>query len=184
MEVMISINPPYTDMIFSGCKPFEFRKQVLKEMDQGYILDDVTAYIYETKNKGGVGAVIGEVPILGAYTLNYGKGDGTDSYVTERNECVKCLYFHWCGLKGIKPNKNEGWFKSKRFREYLEKIGFYPNLDFNYALVLGDPKKYEKAVPLHAFKSIKGESLTRPPQNMFRVSCGNFAADGEREVVP
>ena len=29
---MISINPPYTNMIFGGIKPMEFRKKVLNEV--------------------------------------------------------------------------------------------------------------------------------------------------------
>lgn len=32
MDVMASINPPYSNMIFGGIKPMEFRKKVLNEM--------------------------------------------------------------------------------------------------------------------------------------------------------
>ena len=32
MDVMVSINPPYTNMVFGGIKPMEFRKKVLNEM--------------------------------------------------------------------------------------------------------------------------------------------------------
>ena len=173
MQVMISINPPYTDMIFSGYKPYEFRKRVLKGMDEWYPPEEIIAYIYETKNKGGAGAVIGEVKIAGSYTPNYGKDSETDTFVVERNECIKSLYLRWCESKHIKPNMKEGWFKSKRFLHYLEEIGFGPKLDFNYALILDNPRKYEVSLPLNNFRNTKGETLARPPQNMFRVARKN-----------
>lgn len=48
MDIMISINPPYTKMILSGYKPVEYRKKILKNIKP---LDKV--YIYETKNHNG-----------------------------------------------------------------------------------------------------------------------------------
>lgn len=54
---LISINKPYTDLIFDGKKEIEWRK--------GNGLGTGKYYVYETKNKGGCGMVIGEfdVPI-------------------------------------------------------------------------------------------------------------------------
>lgn len=80
MRVMISVNPPYSKMIFTKYKPFDFRKRVLKGMDTGYPLEDILAYIYETKNKGGSGKVIGKVTVSGTYSLHYG-----DKKYTEYN---------------------------------------------------------------------------------------------------
>lgn len=173
MYVMISINPPYTDMIFSGYKPFEFRKKVLRGLGVGYPTEEITAYIYETKNKGGVGAVVGEVKIDGAYAPNYAKSvEHSTELVKERYMLVKSMYLAWCQMKSIKPNMNEGWFKSKKFKEYQREIGFFgenDSLDFNYALCLGGAHKYTHPKPLSCFRNLDGSMLNRPPQNMQRV---------------
>lgn len=173
MYVLISINPPYTDMIFSGYKPFEFRKKVLKGMEAHYPEEPITAYIYETKNKGGCGAVVGELKIDGTFTVNYAKNTehGTE-LVKERYMLVKSLYLMWCQIKGIEPNRNEGWFKSKRFTDYQREIGFLgkgDTMNFNYALSLGSPQKYTHPKPLSCFRNLTGAVLSRPPQNMQRV---------------
>lgn len=49
---LISINKPHTDRIFSGEKQIEWRK--------GDALSPGKYLVYETKNKGGCGMVIGE----------------------------------------------------------------------------------------------------------------------------
>lgn len=173
MEVMISINPPYSNMIFSGRKPYEFRRCILKEMKEEYPKEDIKAYIYETQNKGGKGEIIGEVTIAGSYTLNYGKhGEDTTELVENRYYFIKTLYLHWCDLTGTKPNMNEGWFKSKKFRDYQKEIGFFgkdDKLNFNYALILDSPIKYDNSKPLTEYFTAKGEILKHPPQNMFNV---------------
>ena len=55
--VLISINKPNTDNIFSGIKSLEWRKRPLPEG---------LCYVYETKNKGGCGKVIGEMHVIGS----------------------------------------------------------------------------------------------------------------------
>lgn len=173
MNVIISVNPPYSKMIFTKYKPFDFRKKVLKGMDTGYPLEDILAYIYETKNKGGSGKVIGEVTVSGAYCLHYWNKMYPDSaLIKQRFFFMKETYLHWCSLKGITQNLNEGWFKSKKFNAYLKEIGFFDNndsLNCNYALILDDPILYDEAKPLTAFRTLKGIPITRPPQNMYRV---------------
>lgn len=57
MAVLISINKPHTDNIFSEVKGVEWRKKPLPEG---------LHYVYETKNKGGCGKVIGEMYIVGS----------------------------------------------------------------------------------------------------------------------
>ena len=52
--VMISINKPHTDNIFDGKKTNEWRTKPLPLGKH---------YVYETKNKGGCGKVIGEMEI-------------------------------------------------------------------------------------------------------------------------
>lgn len=52
---LISINKPYTDLIFDGKKRIEWRK--------GKGLGIGRYYVYETENKGGCGRVIGEFDV-------------------------------------------------------------------------------------------------------------------------
>ena len=59
--VLISINKPHTDNIFSGIKGLEWRKKPLPEG---------LYYVYETKNKGGCGKVIGEMRIVGSKSVD------------------------------------------------------------------------------------------------------------------
>ena len=59
--VLISINKPHTDNIFSGDKKLEWRKKPLPEG---------LCYVYETKNKGGCGMVIGEMYITGSKAVD------------------------------------------------------------------------------------------------------------------
>ena len=61
MAGLISINKPHTDNIFSGDKGLEWRKSALPE--------DLY-YVYETKNKGGCGMVIGEMSITGSKAVD------------------------------------------------------------------------------------------------------------------
>lgn len=58
---LISINKPHTDNIFSGNKGLEWRK---KQLPEGLY------YVYETKNKGGCGMVIGEMRITGSKAVD------------------------------------------------------------------------------------------------------------------
>ena len=60
-DVLISINKPHTDNIFSGEKGVEWRKRPLPEG---------LYYVYETKNKGGCGMVIGEMRITGSRAVD------------------------------------------------------------------------------------------------------------------
>ena len=169
LEVMMSINQPYSDMIFTGYKPFEFRKQILKEMVVLNPQEFITAYIYETKKNGGVGAVIGEVKIEELHMPRFGAHHVTDMDIKERNWCVKTLYLIWCKNRGVHPNLHDGWFKCKRFLKYQDEIGFGANPDFNYALMLGETKKYTNFLPINAFLDMSGEPLDRPPLNMMQV---------------
>lgn len=61
MTGLISINKPHTDNIFSGAKSLEWRKKPLPEG---------LYYVYETKNKGGCGKVVGEMRITGTKAVD------------------------------------------------------------------------------------------------------------------
>jgi len=54
MSILLPVNPPYAGMLVDGLKTIEWRRKPLPEG---------TAYIYETKKKGGSGLIIGEVYI-------------------------------------------------------------------------------------------------------------------------
>lgn len=59
--IMISINKPHTDNIFSGKKTNEWRTRPLPLGK---------AYVYETKRGGGCGKVIGEIEIVKTYRFH------------------------------------------------------------------------------------------------------------------
>ena len=61
---MVSINPPYTTMIFNEEKDIEWRKTCLPFGRN---------YVYETKKNGGCGMVIGWIEISGNHI--YRRGD-------------------------------------------------------------------------------------------------------------
>lgn len=58
MNVLTSIRKPYTDLIFNGTKPLEFRTRIPTDLEP-----DDTIFIYESKFKGGAGKVIGEAKL-------------------------------------------------------------------------------------------------------------------------
>lgn len=60
-DILISINKPHTDNIFSGDKTLEWRKKPLPVGRH---------YVYETKNKGGCGMVIGEMIVTGSKAVD------------------------------------------------------------------------------------------------------------------
>ena len=55
MDILLSIHKEYADKIFSGEKKLELRKSFPKKQ-----LIQSTVYLYETKSKGGAGAIVGE----------------------------------------------------------------------------------------------------------------------------
>lgn len=165
-EIMISINPPYANMILSGYKSMEFRRAILNIMKE---YDACVLYIYETKNKGGCGKIIGRAELYAVYEVYYSNQitENISRNVTlQRYNCIKRLYLNWCEKHNIKPNMNEGWFKSKKFKKYIEDIGWKFPQDFNYALELSNIQKYDKPKILSDFLTPAGTKMVRPPQNM------------------
>lgn len=160
--ILMSVNPPYAEMIVSGQKPMEFRNKVIKDV---YSDSDCppTVYIYETKNKGGCGMVIGKATIVKIFKLQ----QKDDEYnVKNRNDSLVWLYYDWCFKNNIKPNPKEGWFTSTRFTEYYEKIGW----GRNYALALDLIARFDTPIPLSSFSTGKSV-ITHPPQNMCSCIC-------------
>lgn len=60
-EGLISINKPFTGNILDGIKKIEWRKSALPQ---------IRFFIYETKNKGGCGKVVGEMRITANRRIN------------------------------------------------------------------------------------------------------------------
>lgn len=165
--IMLSVNPPYAEMIVNGKKPAEFRNKILDGI-KNFHLEAVHFFIYETKRNGGRGKVIGEADMAWMYELSYNIPVETKyllSFLTkERNEFTKKLYYFWCEQNDKKTNPKEGWFKSSRFLQYMEEIGFQTNCD--HAIWLCDPKKFESPIDISEFSYGNGTSMSRPPQGM------------------
>ncbi len=78
------------------------------------------------------------VEFLGVYKVDYVEEKAKKyslGLAKTRNDCIKQLYFLWCEENTIKLNKNEGWFKSEKFREYKKEIGFI-DMNFNFVAIL------------------------------------------------
>lgn len=61
MSILLSVKPPYAGWLVDGEKTIEWRKKTLPARK---------AYIYETKNGGGCGMVIGEVTVIITYLVD------------------------------------------------------------------------------------------------------------------
>lgn len=57
-NIIMPIRRPWTDLMFAGGKPFEFRNNPGKHWVPGSVI-----YVYESKSNGGAGKVIGSVVI-------------------------------------------------------------------------------------------------------------------------
>ncbi|MDQ0361546.1 hypothetical protein [Breznakia pachnodae] len=134
-------------------------------------MNEVTKiYIYETKNKGGSGKIVGEADLFTVFPIGYirekEEGYRVDcDYAKCRHLAIKNLYLDWCFMNNLKPNLNEGWFSSKKFISYLEKIGWETH-DFDYILWFANVQEYQKSIEISEFLDSKGNVMSRPPQNM------------------
>lgn len=121
---------------------------LLKELENSEIncvlLKDCTALI-EIMNKMGISykdrvrihaGYNNEIcAVVNIYPLHYTDGqsvNGTE-FVRPRFESIKEIYYRWCKVKGINPNHNEGWFKSKKFTRYVDSLNYH---EMNYAIIL------------------------------------------------
>ena len=136
---IISINKPHTDNIFSGKKIIEWRKKKLP---------DGVYRVYETKNKGGCGAVVG------LFIIDNHMED--EPYIVSTYESIQEL-----------PDViiEEGCVDRQFLEEYIGKD--------SGKLLWGNrikaPIKLSKPVPITKYANKKGETITRPPQ--FYMKC-------------
>lgn len=73
--------------------------------------------------------------VINIYPLHYsdGKSSNGTEFVMSRAKSVKEIYYRWCAINGLKPNHNEGWFKSKKFIRYLDSLNYNEK---NYAIMI------------------------------------------------
>ena len=152
--VLISINPPYTSEILFGEKKMEFRRVIIKALQD----ENLPILIYETKRKGGRGKVVALVRHHKILEPRYLAPRDDEKDCNERFKTI----MYCCIDYGLWKNMivNDEVLHSKDFNECLEQIG-QTSFNYNYAIHLEDVQ------PLY----IKLDSLNikRPPQNMMQV---------------
>lgn len=131
------------DMIASGEKWVLFQDEI-DEVIETVVNEEVFRKIHLQDKE--TNEVLGEATIISIFSLLYNvKNEGgifSSNGIhlpTIRNKAIKSIYFEWCTKKGIKANYNEGWFKSKKFSSYLDKI----NWGGNYVIILNDIIEYK-----------------------------------------
>lgn len=83
--------------------------------------------------------IMGRFILDDIFYVNYGHEESEEQYLEKystlpRFLAVKEIYLRWCSEKNLKPNMNEGWFKSKKFHKYLRNI-LYTEQNFNYVIL-------------------------------------------------
>lgn len=169
---MSAVNPPFSRMIEIEYKKIEFRNKVIKEIHK-----DNTIWFYETKNKGGIGKIIGSATIVAVIPLRA----LFEPYGTGEQFIEKDIHFiNYCLDRGIKipPVPCDAWVRGIRNlmhcefgkysyafnKTYLKEIGW----SGKYAILFKEYK--ENYLSLDDFTSIKSsEVITRPPQSMMWV---------------
>jgi len=144
---VITIKKSEWDMIFSGEKWALFQNDISLSEEQKIENNDPATnpyiiytgkYIYFKEHE--TGTILGQAIADETYFLLYDTENECDSeLVYARNKAIKEIYFKWCEKKSLKPNPKEGWFKSKKFAAYLDKVGW----SGNYALFLTHIVEYE-----------------------------------------
>lgn len=191
---MISINPPYTQMIFeTQTKGFEFRNKLINS-----IYPNNKMIVYETINKKGSGKVIGEFTIEDIYPVIYPinfiidhcfdnldlSGDNLVYFIDSRlsvlqknqNVFADKLYKKYMMYIDINSLQNT----KQNFEIYLNSIGYGKS---KYAICIDNPMKYYVSLNnmysysnpkcnLNNYISSKNKIVVRPPQNIFNVTYG------------
>ncbi|PEW74424.1 hypothetical protein CN449_14120 [Bacillus thuringiensis] len=150
-ENILLVTPLEWNMIMNKEKWVVFQNEISEKLIQKInerIPNEKRAWISETfllKDKE-TGKLLGEANGYKVYQLLYDveKESGYNNnsifkgVVEARYYAVKHLYYEWCSMKSLKPNPNEGWFKSKKFSKYLDTIGW----GSNYAVFIQEVIKY------------------------------------------
>lgn len=132
---MISINKPHTDNIFDGIKYNEWRTKPLPLGKH---------YVYETKNKGGCGKVIGEMEIVKNIEVDIASFETYNLFVDEliSSGCVS--------------------------EDFLFNYAHKHDTFILYANIIDKAKRYDKPKEISEFWSVSGNKMgqiQRPPQS-------------------
>ncbi|MGN4544852.1 hypothetical protein [Bacillus cereus group sp. MYBK95-2] len=150
-ENILLVTPLEWNMILNKEKWVVFQSEISEKLIQKInecFPNERRACISETfllKDKE-TGELLGEANGYEVYYLLYDvekeRGYNNNSFfegvVEARYYAVKNLYYEWCSMKSLKPNPNEGWFKSKKFNKYTDQIGW----GSNYAVFIQEVIKY------------------------------------------
>ena len=151
MTYLISINKPHTDNIFSHKKTIEWRKKKLP---------DGIYRVYETKNKGGCGAV------LGMFIIDNGMSDFS---------CANSYSYSYVvsTYAGIRELSDETIKEGCVDKPFLEKYIGKDSGKLLWGNRIKAPIKFEKPIPITEYVNEKGETIKRPPQ--FYMRCKNIS---------
>ena len=159
-SVLLSIQPQWCKLIFSGEKTIEVRKTAPK------LETPFKVYVYQTKHKGK--SIVSE-----ALNTVYGGGKVIGSFVCDRIREIIPL-----GLRGFKLGAE--WLKEMCLSK--EQLDEYGGLKTLYSWHITEPKLFDKPKELGEFRTIKCTNkkgscsdckikpdcikyLTRPPQS-------------------
>ena len=174
IHYLMNVQSPYVDMLLSKYSPCIFTNKIPQCLLK-YNLCHTYVTLYICSN----GFVVGQAEIVNIFAPQYGENFGIANQnlhtkaIIERFYYVRDVYLNWCLRKGIRPNYDEGWFKSKKFTTYLEEIktaAGSKNQDFNYIIMLSYPYKYDIPKPLSSFIDIATKkSIDTAPENICEV---------------
>lgn len=167
VDVIYSIRKPYTDMIFAGTKPIEFRKKIPTKLEIGSKI-----FIYETKYKDGIGKIKGVARVKAIEQINKGN-----------QPSISILSHYYLTLFGTEEekefykeninllNSNESLYN--RIKRWGEEIGFYNKngtSDWKYLILLDNPVLFNFPKPINKFKTPTGKIIEQAPQSYCYVN--------------
>lgn len=171
-EIMISVNPPYSQMISTEYKTIEFRKRAIIDLRKGD-----TFWFYETKNKGGSGVIIGYATIDAIIPLDaiYAPEQDFECFIKNHK-----MFWNFCFDREISVPyaPTSEWVYQVREHMKEEFFQHIPVIPFDYLTIIGFGGEYAimfsnfvaEKYELSSFTSIKSnERMVRPPQNMCYV---------------
>lgn len=137
-----------SEKIFNDEKWVVFKDEICEflKSNTNYCYPEIKVYLQDKETE----RLIGQATIYHIYSLHYNSEEslyyhgenGVSIHLPSiRNIALQEIYFKWCSRKSIKPNRKEGWFKSKKFSAYLDEIGW----GGNYAIFITDVIKYDTA---------------------------------------
>ena len=157
LEDIIIIESSDWNMLLNGEKWVVFKDEICEslKLKKNYCYPYIeTVYLQENETE----LLVGKATIYLVYSLLYnGSNEDPIDLAYIRNAALKEIYLEWCAKKSLKPNHKEGWFKSKKFFAYLDKIGW----GGNYALFITDIVKYDTPRKIEVLQCDDSETLLK-----------------------